>query len=605
MSLGRSKIWIWIISSFLLSCYTNKKESLGFGWRTIDPQSNAVLSYEIPHLKSPDEGENYIVLRHNLVSTDKWTSPSLLLSNLAPVVRVKFRDQVLYDVKNPKRETPIIPLPILDSEVELELHLKAVLTFPMNLMEAPIILEEEEAERILLARHQSYSGLGFFFLTVSFFSYYLYFRRRKKQTLSFGLYAGLFGLHFFSYVGFFGWSLTEDLRVALLLHYLSLFLLPIAGLIFFERIFELKSFSLVNLFWKFLLAFDVAFVILNFSNIISFAMTIRIFTWIALPVLLIQVGIIWNEILQKRIKSWVLAFGSIFILLTAGHDILMSLNIITSAEKYSQWGIFFFVLSLSIYGEKRFRDSEIKFASLQKDIVTASRMQHAILPPKLPDWPGLGIVNFYKTSDEVGGDFYEFQSLGEDGYSILIADVAGHGLGASIIASLGKIAFFQGFKFWNNPKELLTYMNENLIEKSQGRFTTANYFLMNKAKSSYVISGAGHPSYFHYKHKSKAIEEIKPPGKPLGISSKFIFSNFEGIVEEGDVFLFYTDGLIEETNHKGEEFGNDRLRVALESYSQLDSQSLIAGILKNWQEFVGKNDKLTDDVTLIVLQVQA
>jgi serine phosphatase RsbU (regulator of sigma subunit) len=276
---------------------------------------------------------------------------------------------------------------------------------------------------------------------------------------------------------------------------------------------------------------------------------------------------------------------------------------INSLSRLSPWGFFLFVLALSLYGEEIFRNSEVKYAALQKEIITASRIQNAILPPSPPTWEHLKIAVFYQPSHEVGGDFYDFQALGNKKFGILIADVVGHGLGASIIASLSKFSFFQNNTHWRNPSFLMSSMNDDLVKRSQGRFTTASYFYIDFEKMKLIVSSAGHPSFFHWSKSNNIVSEIKPKGKPLGILENLHFVEEDFHFEHGDQFLLYTDGLPEETGTGMDEFGTETLLDLFASVAGTTPEIAVNKIVSTFRAKIGLTGLPHDDITLIYLDV--
>jgi serine phosphatase RsbU (regulator of sigma subunit) len=220
-----------------------------------------------------------------------------------------------------------------------------------------------------------------------------------------------------------------------------------------------------------------------------------------------------------------------------------------------------------------------------------------------PEWEKLNIGVFYQPSHEVGGDFYDFQALGENKYGILIADVVGHGLGASIIASLSKFSFFQNNLHWRNPSFLLSAMNDDLVKRSQGRFTTASYFYFDFDKMKLTVSSAGHPSFFHWSKPAKSVFEMKPKGKPIGILENLNFMEEEFVFEHGDQFLLYTDGLTEETGEGVTEFGTEHVLSLFESLAGTKPELAISKILENLKVKVGLKGLPHDDITIIYLEV--
>jgi len=582
-------------------------------------ESKSYKTYRIPYLSLAQPYNKVMVARRKWVGLHGVESPSLFLRGGIRLLSVHSGDKLLTrqfyfssEGADPtgKRKLefdpgylPIVRLPKENVGEYVYILFLSERNFPVGFTETPVYSDLISNYKMMANRNQSFAGLGFFFIVLGVFSSYLYWRRKKRPIIAFTIFSVLSGLHFMAQVGFWGMFWYDSFVINFYIFIITLFSIPIAGLYFFDKLFGIGRWNIIRMMWQFHILFSIVILTLAFLEVIPFSVALITFAWVTLPSLILQVLISWGEIAAGKPKAWILALGSVFLLIFNGHDILVAMNILQSITKLAPWGFFLFVLFLSLYGENIFRDSEVKFISLQKEIVTAARIQNAILPPNPPKWENINISVYYQPSHEVGGDFYDFQALGNKKYGLLIADVVGHGLGASIIASLSKFAFFQNHNYWQNPSFLLSSMNDDLVKRSQGRFTTASYFYLDREKMRFVIASAGHPSFFHLVKKDGSIHEIKPKGKPLGLIENLVFAEEEYSFETGDRFLFYTDGLTEETGKGMEEFGIQNLKTLFSQFSDLLPDLAIAKIISEFQAMMNLQGLPHDDITLIILEV--
>lgn len=476
---------------------------------------------------------------------------------------------------------------------------------PLGFSEPPLYGDPTHHHKAIANRTQAFASLGFLFLILGLFSFYLFERRRNKQLLAFTWFSCTSGIHFLSQSGFFGFFYYDSILPSFIIFIFTLFLIPISCLYFFDQLIGSNRWNVIRMLWQFHVLFSIVILTLAFTETISMSMALVTFIWLCLPTLVIQIIVAWSQMAAKKPKAILLVIGASALFILNAHDILSSLGILDSVPRSSHWGFFIFVICLTLYGENLFRNSEIKYGTLQKEIVTAARIQNAILPPSPPRWEPMDINVYYQPSHEVGGDFYDFQALGGKRFGILIADVVGHGLGASIIASLSKFAFFQHYKHWSNPSFLLSAMNEDLVKKSFGRFTTATYFHIDLEAKKFMVSSAGHPSFFHWKSESKELVEIKPKGKPLGILSGLTYGEEEYPFKPGDQFLFFTDGLTEEENADRLEYGEKRLAKSFLETIAKDPIDPMAKLLEDFHYFTGLAGAPHDDITIIHLHVKA
>jgi len=582
--------------------------------------SQVYSPYKIPFLSMELNQNRLMLVRKKIEDINSLENPSLYIRGSGQILSIFIEDEKIaeqfslqtttdelgekeHKILFNTRYIPIISIPKSKQGKYIYFLFNNYKNLPIGFTESPLLSNQTESYKALVNRNQTFAGLGFFFLILGIFSSYLYLRRRKKAIIAFTIFSVLSGIHFMAQVGFWGYLWYDSFVFSFYVVIITMFCIPIATLYFFDKVFGVGRRNIIRMLWQFYLLFSFVILCLAFARVITFTFAFVTFTWVAIPALILQVVIAWTEFSSGKPRAWLLIVGCLCLLFFNLHDVISALGFINSYSRISPWGFFLFVLSLSLYGEEIFRNSEVKFAALQKEIITASRIQNAILPPNPPEWEKLNIGVFYQPSHEVGGDFYDFQALGENKYGILIADVVGHGLGASIIASLSKFSFFQNNLHWRNPSFLLSAMNDDLVKRSQGRFTTASYFYFDFDKMKLTVSSAGHPSFFHWSKPAKSVFEMKPKGKPIGILENLNFMEEEFVFEHGDQFLLYTDGLTEETGEGVTEFGTEHVLSLFESLAGTKPELAISKILENLKVKVGLKGLPHDDITIIYLEV--
>ncbi|MDZ4727923.1 MAG: SpoIIE family protein phosphatase [Leptospira sp.] len=600
----------WMPFSEIHSVFTASTESV-----------KEYLPYNIPYISMEKNQNRILIARRKITNISNISSPSLYIRGGGQILSIYVEDKKLseqYKIEELSNENglkftkltyntryfPVINLDPLDEGKYLYILFYSEKNFPIGFSETPLLADQTENYKALVNRNQSFAGLGFFFLVLGVFSSYLYLRRKKKAIIAFTIFSLLSGIHFMAQVGFWGYFWYNYFHLNFYIFVITLFSIPVSGLYFFDKLFGVGRWNIIRMLWQFQLIFSIGILTLSFFEAITYTIAFVTFFWVAIPALILQVFVACAEYFSGKPRAWLLILGSMCLLLFNLHDILATMGKIDSLVRLSPWGFFLFVLSLSLYGEEIFRNSEVKYAALQKEIVTASRIQNAILPPNPPKWENFEIAVYYQPSHEVGGDFYDFQALGNKKYGILIADVVGHGLGASIIASLSKFSFFQNHTHWKNPSFLLSSMNDDLVKRSQGRFTTASYFYIDLEKMKYIVSSAGHPSFFHYKKDKGVVSEIKPKGRPLGILEDLIFMEEEHPISPGDQFLLYTDGLPEEMGPGNEEFGTDALKELFQLNAGLSPEVALKKILESFHLKVGLLGAPHDDITMLYVSVK-
>jgi len=208
-------------------------------------------------------------------------------------------------------------------------------------------------------------------------------------------------------------------------------------------------------------------------------------------------------------------------------------------------------------------------AALTRQLEEVARVQQSLLPRRVPSVPGLLIATSYLTSDESGGDYYDFFRLADGRLGVLIADVAGHGAAAAtVMAMLHAILHgYEGPDF--SPVAVMRYANRRLHAASlEGSFVTAFFATVDPATGEVRFSRAGHNPP---RHKHGPNGHVTPldggGGLPLGLAPDFDGQEDSVRMEREDTLILYTDGITEAFGPNREMFGVERLDAALERCS--------------------------------------
>ncbi|MCB1177901.1 MAG: serine/threonine-protein phosphatase [Leptospiraceae bacterium] len=149
--------------------------------------------------------------------------------------------------------------------------------------------------------------------------------------------------------------------------------------------------------------------------------------------------------------------------------------------------------------------------------------------------------------ESVGGDFIDFRTIkGNPG--LIMADVSGHGIPASLVVSSIKTAFLFQEESMIEPRTLLSNLNHALLDKTGKEFVTACYTWIDLKNKIIKTRIAGHNALVVYRNSNNQIYEIKPKGPPLCLFDNSKFDSIEFNIEKGDRILLYTDGLFEVIN---------------------------------------------------------
>lgn len=213
-----------------------------------------------------------------------------------------------------------------------------------------------------------------------------------------------------------------------------------------------------------------------------------------------------------------------------------------------------YVLSLAIIIVLRSTRISRQQAVLEGEVEAAREVQQVLLPEQVEPVPGFTVESAYAPAQQVGGDFFQILPDGEGGLLVVVGDVAGKGLPAAMLVSVLVGAIRGVAAYTKDPAELLANLNERLVGRGGGGFSTALVARISAA-GNVTIANAGHLSPY------LDGREVELPGAlPLGVMSGVEYETTQFILPPGSRLTFYSDGVVEAQNQQGELFGFDRAR---------------------------------------------
>jgi len=263
----------------------------------------------------------------------------------------------------------------------------------------------------------------------------------------------------------------------------------------------------------------------------------------------------------------------------------------------------------TLRGERALRErAERDKATIDAFAVT---LQRTLLPPALPDVPGLELACHYHAASprHVGGDFYDVFALGARRWAFFLGDVCGHGTAAAALTSLTRYTLRAAALHDPDPVSVLSELNTALLTapRPDRRFATVVFGLLEPAAAPgagfEVTLGTGGHVTACWLHRAKrpgqgSVEEIGPDGGMLvGALPEARFTSRRLHLAPGETLLFYTDGLIDPRGG-GASFGEDGLSAFLSSRVGLDAPRLVADLVTLVRRL---DPPLPDDVALLAM----
>ena len=239
---------------------------------------------------------------------------------------------------------------------------------------------------------------------------------------------------------------------------------------------------------------------------------------------------------------------------------------------------------------------------IEQELRVARQIQRSLLPEATPELDGWEVATYYQPAREVGGDFYDFLELEEGRCALVVGDVSGKGIPAAVLMANTQSVLRTVAKRGCAPGQALREANDVLCEYvPPNLFITCFYGVLDPKSGRFLYANAGH-NLPCKRHKGRA-EELRARGMPLGLMSGMAYEEKEASLEVGDSTLFYSDGLVEAHDPRGEMFGFPRLRGLVAGHGE--DRSLGEFLLEELYSFVGESWEQEDDITLLTLRRSA
>lgn len=337
---------------------------------------------------------------------------------------------------------------------------------------------------------------------------------------------------------------------------------------------------------------------------ISYASYALVYIQIGLIVVSLYILFIMIRATQAETKnSFIYISGTIILFFTLVNDILYTQQLINSIYLF-EIGLLIFVFTQSLAALEESIKIQNRLIAINSELEIARRIQKTILPEAVPSTHSIYVEACYIPMDEIGGDFYHFYELDEERLGIIIADVTGHGIPASLIASTVNIAFSLQRNHADNPATLLANMNTILYGKTGGQPITALYAYIDTSQKVVKFSRAGHPLPLIWRSSSNTITEIEIPGKILGVFKTIKNDITTYPIHSNDRIILYTDGITEIRNNRNEIFGIERFIACIEKNHHKSTRDLIDSIVDAVIQWAGSKNKITDDITLVIVEIK-
>jgi serine phosphatase RsbU (regulator of sigma subunit) len=239
---------------------------------------------------------------------------------------------------------------------------------------------------------------------------------------------------------------------------------------------------------------------------------------------------------------------------------------------------------------------------LEEELAVARRIQQQSLPTRLPQTPRIHVAAMGVPSKYVGGDYYDCVELADEHYLIAIADVAGKGVPAALLASMVQASIRTQAQDGKPVHEVLARLNRLVHEATpEDRFATCFLGCLGCDGPDLSFSNAGHN--YPILASDGSTRFLKEGGIPLGIDPAALYPDVHVPLARGDTLVLYTDGITDARCLDGTDYGEERLLEVVGALPrELTAEETLRAIAADVQRFTAGAEQM-DDMTLLALKM--
>ncbi len=238
---------------------------------------------------------------------------------------------------------------------------------------------------------------------------------------------------------------------------------------------------------------------------------------------------------------------------------------------------------------------------LEKELALARRIQEGLLPKTLPRFPGYELFGTNTPSRGVSGDFYTVVACEDGSCVVVLADVSGKGMAASLLTASLEALTAGPIEVGRSPEDICARVSRRLFQRTPPEKYATGFILQLEPSSGKLrYCNAGHNQAILLR-RGGSIELLEATGVPIGLVAGAPYTGADTHLSEGDLLVLYTDGITEAADPDEEEFGLERLEDVCRTVSSEDLPTISAEIDKVLTEFA-RGEPFADDRTVVLLR---
>ncbi len=260
-------------------------------------------------------------------------------------------------------------------------------------------------------------------------------------------------------------------------------------------------------------------------------------------------------------------------------------------------------IAIALENARLYEEIERQERRLERDLSLARELQGRLLPQTSPKLAHLDVAAKFVPARTIGGDLYDFIPYSMSRLGLVIGDVSGKGAPAAIYAALVSGIIRSHAPIEPAPAEMLSAVNLSLAERRiEAQFVSIIYAVWDDAHRTLTVSNSGLPRPI-YVHNGKN-EVIEATGLPLGLFDEAEYDEFQFKMKAGDMFVFFSDGILDARNRRGELFGRGRVEKIVAGCAADSAACVVDSLFKAVADHSAGVETF-DDQTVVAIRVRA
>jgi sigma-B regulation protein RsbU (phosphoserine phosphatase) len=245
--------------------------------------------------------------------------------------------------------------------------------------------------------------------------------------------------------------------------------------------------------------------------------------------------------------------------------------------------------------------ADVALQVTQEKLRVARNVQQGLLPQAPPELPGFDIAGCYDAADVVGGDYYDYIPMADGRMGIVVADVSGHEIGASLLMAKTRAYLRALTKSTDDLQTILGRLHEFLVVDTQDKwFVTMFFAALNPQTAALEFAGAAQQA--HVMHRDGSVTVLRSTSTPLGVFADHPPRCSPSIsLLPGDLLIALTDGYVEAKSPAGEQFGTERMLGIIREHRTRPASAII-DVLKAAVHTFSDSPGQADDLTAVIVR---